>query len=435
MRRFTPSLLAPAPSLTLAVTLAILGACTAPPPVPTTDAPANSIHVVAAPPPERVAAGEARRGVGWYPDVEVDDDDRVHIAYTDADLGDVLYAVSPPGAALPGVAEPVDTKGAAGGFVRLALAPGGVPVISYYHQDEHTLRVAHRSKDVAAMKKAGADVDTAPEPASAVKALAAGWVGEDIAFGDDAGAGSALAVDKHGRPHLLYGVRGDRVRYARRPDSVPAFGAAGVGNWEKVDVDSRSGQSPTLINSIAVLDDGTVVVSYCDWQVVMAHLKVAIRPSSSPLFIMAPALAQAKPGIDGPSSAVLVHDDKIEVAAVRVDDGAILVGAFDKKNPGPLADRVRVGAARGPTVFKRGTDGTLWALGRDPVERGDRVPGLYLLEIPPPPASGTGKEARRTLLEKGTQDDIWIDLALRRDGKPVAVWFSEDAKGLKLYTP
>src|SRR3990170_2630030 len=114
----------------LVLAVAALG-CRREQPVPTQEPAAGTVTVVAAPPPERVAAGEAKRGVGWYPNVAVDDADRVHLAYT----------------------------GAAGGFVRLALAPGGVPVVSLYHQGEHTLKVAHRPRDAAAMKVAGAVVD------------------------------------------------------------------------------------------------------------------------------------------------------------------------------------------------------------------------------------------------------------------------------------
>ncbi|HEY4221326.1 MAG TPA: hypothetical protein VGO62_08280, partial [Myxococcota bacterium] len=267
--------------------------------------------------------------------------------------------------------------------------------------------------------------------------MAPGWVGEDIAFGDEAGAGSALVVDAHGRPHLLYGVRGNRVRYARRPQSAPAWGGAGAGVWEKLDVDDNSGQSPLLITSLALLDDGTAVASYCDWQVVMAHLKLGVRPperAGAPptLWQSTAAHEDNKPGIDGPSSAILVRKDgKVDVAAVRVDDGALLLGSFDPKHPAALADRTRVATARGPTVVRRGDDGTIWALTRDPHERGDRVTGLFLIEVP----HGDPAQARRVLLEKGTQDDPWIDVALRKDGRPVAVWFSEEAKGLKLYAP
>jgi hypothetical protein len=39
------------------------------------------------------------------------------------------------------------------------------------------------------------------------------------------------------------------------------------------------------------------------------------------------------------------------------------------------------------------------------------------------------------VLDKSTQDDAWIDLALRAGGRPVAVWFSEDGKALKMYAP
>jgi hypothetical protein len=410
----------------------VAGGCKREVQLPTTEVEAQAIRLIAAPPPERIAAGEARRGVGWYPDVEIDAHDRIHVAWTDADVGDVMYAVSSPEGTDLGEPEPVEVKGAAGAFVRLALAPGGAPVISFFHQGDHTLRIAHRPADVASMKAAGADVDGAPAPAAAARPLSAGWVGEEIAFGDEAGAGSALVVDKQGRPHLFYGVKGDRVRYARRPAGVPAFGGAGLGHWEKVDVDSRSGQSPTLLNSLVLLDDGTAVASYCDFQVVMGHLRLAVRPTGSPLFTVASAREQPRPGFDGTSSALMPRaDGKLDVAAVRIDDGSLLVGTFDPRAPGPLVDRVRVGPARGPTAIRRAADGTLWALGRDPIEREGRVPGLYLLEIP----QGEIAQARRLLLEKTTADDPWIDLALRADGRPVAVWFSEEAKGLKLYAP
>lgn len=423
---------AAAAGIAAVVAALILSSCTREQQVPTTEAPGSAISLIAGPPPERIAAGEARRGVGWYPDVEVDADGRVHVAWTDADVGDVMYAVSAPGESTPRAPEPAETAGAAGAFLRLALAPGGVPVLSWFHQGDHTLRVAHRPADTAAMKAAGADVDVTAPPAAAARALSPGWVAEDIAFGDDAGAGSALVVDGKGRPHLVYGVRGDRVRYARRPPNVPAFGAAGVGHWEKIDVDSRSGQSPNLINSLVVQDDGTVVTSYCDFQVAMAHLRVAVRPPGVPMFTVTSAQEVPKPGFDGTANALLPRPDgKLDVAAVRLDDGALLLGAFDPKAPGPLGERTRLGPARGPTVVRRANNGTIWALGRDPFEKGDRVAGLYLLEVP----AGDPTQARRVLLEKSNADDPWIDLALRDDGRPVAVWFSEEAKGLKLYAP
>lgn len=417
--------------LVIAAGLATLG-CARDAPIPVREPAPGSVLLVAAPPPQRVQAGEAKRGVGWYPDVEVDAARRVHIAFTDADVGDVLYAVSPADAATPGEPELVEATGAAGAFVRLALAPGDVPIISSFNQSDHTLRVAHRPSDEAAMRAAGALIDDIAAGAAAARALAPGWVGEDIAFGDEAGAGSALAVDGEGRIHLAYGVAGTRMRYARRPATAQAFGASGTGHWEKVDIDAKSGQSPYVKNDIALLADGSVVVSYCDWQVAMAHLKLGVRSPASPLFTVQLARAQPKPGIDGTSSALLPRKDGLlDVAAVRLDDAMVLIGAFDAKAPAPLADRAPLVPARGPTAMARGSDDTLWLLTRDSLERTGRVPGLYLIEIP----GGDVTKARRVLLEKGTADDPFIDLALYPDGRPVAVWFSEDAKGLKLYTP
>lgn len=407
--------------------------CTREVAIPSREPEPGSVVVVAGPSPERVQAGEAKRGVGWYPDVEIDADRRVHLVWTDADIGDVMYAVSPSGATTLGEPQLVEGKGAAGAFVRLALAPGGAPIISAFNQTDHTLRVLHRPADEPTMKAAGAAIDDVAAPAAAAVPTAPGWVGEDIAFGDDAGAGSALAVDKEGRVHLAYGVGGTRMRYARRPATGSAFGEKGTGHWEKLDIDAQSGQSPTIRNDIAILEDGTVVVSYCDWQVAMAHLKLAVRPPGAVTFTVQPAREKPKPGIDGPSNALLARSDgKLDVAAVRLDDASLLLGAFDPKAPAPLSERKAAAPARGASVIKRGPDNTLWLLTRDSFQKSGRVPGLYLVELPPAVSTG---EPRRVLLEQGTADDPWIDLAIRADGKPVAVWFSEDAKGLKMYAP
>jgi hypothetical protein len=406
-------------------------ACTPEPDLPSIDPIPGAYILVAQPPSERVQAGEAKRGVGWTPNVAIDEDDRVHLAFTDADIGDVVYAVSAPGASTPETAEIVDDRGAAGGYVRLALAPGGAPVISYVRQDERSLRVAHRPADVPRMKAAGAVVDDAPLDASQALPLSKGWVAEEVGFGDEVGTASALHVDTHGRPHLLYYVKGDRVRYARRPETASAFGAKGVGFWEKLDVDARAGQSPQLLTDLEVLDDGTVVASYCDWQVVHGHLRIALRRPGEPLFRVVPAIERPKAGIDGIASALLRSGDKLEVLSVRLDDGAALAGNLDLAAPGPLTERARVAPARGPTRFARSDNGTLWLLSRDSNEKSGRVPGLYLIEV----VAGDPAQARRTLLERGTQDDPWIDLALRQDGRPVAVWFSEENKGLRMYAP
>ncbi len=414
-------------TLTLCGLAAAASGCRREAPIPTHEAAAGTIAVVAAPPADRVAAGEAKRGVGWYPNVAVDEQDRVHLAYTDADVGDVLYAVSPAGAVHPGAPEAVETTGAAGGFVRLALAPGGAPVVSAYHQGDHTLKVAHRPKDVAAMKLAGAVVDDEPAPVPAFRPGAPGWALEEIAFGDEAGAEGALAVDGQGRVHVLYTTGGDRLRYARRPVDLPAFGAGGVGHWEKIDVDTV-GPSPRVRADLRVLDDGTVVASYCDWQVVMSHWRLAVRAPGAVPFVVTPARAEPRAGFDGVASALWRGvGGALDVAAVRLDDQSLTIARFDPSAPAPLDERVRVARARGPSVMRRAPDGTVWLLTRDPHD--DAAPGLFLVELP----QGDVSRARRTLLEKGTQDDAWIDLALRAGGRPVAVWFSEDGKALKLY--
>ena len=412
----------------LLVAAAALG-CHREVPVPTHEPAAGALSVVAAPPAERIAAGEAKRGVGWYPNVAVDETDRVHLAWTDADVGDVLYAVSPAGAVQPGAPEPVEVAGAAGGFVKLALAPGGLPVISLYHQGDHTLKVAHRPRDGAAMKAAGAVIDDEPAPAAAYRPGAPGWALEEIAFGDEAGAESALTVDAQGRAHLIYTTGGDRLRYARRPADVPAFGAGGVGHWEKIDVDTI-GPSPQVRADLRVQDDATVVASYCDWQVVMSHWRLAIRKPGEISFTVTPARAEPKAGFDGLASALWRGQaGKLDAVAVRLDDQSLTSAPLDPASPAPFEERTRIARARGPSVMRRAPDGTVWLLTRDPHDA--ELPGLFLVEVP----HGDPQKARRIVLDRGTQDDAWIDLALRAGGRPIAVWFSEDGKALKMYAP
>ena len=140
-----------------------LAACPSTTPPPTTEPPPQSVAVVAA--PDAKSDPQTRRGTGWYPNVEVDDDNRLHVAWVDADVGDVVYAVSNKGgSAIEAKPQPIDVDGAVGSFLRLALAPGGVPVFSYARQDESVLRVAWRANDRVAARDGGADVDMAQLP-------------------------------------------------------------------------------------------------------------------------------------------------------------------------------------------------------------------------------------------------------------------------------
>ncbi len=406
-------------------------ACSRELPLPQVDAVTDAFATIAAPPSERVAAGDAKRGVGWYPNVRVDAQDRVHFAWTDADVGDVYYAVSAPNASTPQHVELVDAQGAAGGYVRLALAPGGTPIISYVHQDERTLRVAHRPADVATMGAAGAQVDLAPLDATQAQARAKGWVTEEVAFGDEIGTAATLHVDAAGRPHVLYYARGDRLRYAGRPADRPAFGAGGVGHWERQDVDDNAGQSPILRTALSTLPDGTVVAAYANWQVVHSHLRLAARPPGAKTFTVSAAVQPARAGIEGAWVGLFVDGDAMTVLSTRMDDGAVWLGQTSAHAPAPIEDRTKLAPAHGATAFARGAGGTWWMLTRDPQPLGDGAAGLYLVEV----RSGDPKQARRTLLERGTQDDPWLDVAVRANGAPVAVWFSEDSKSLRSYAP
>lgn len=386
---------------------AAVAGCEEEPLVPVIDVPASAIVVVAQSGEDQGPGDKPPSpplGTGWYANVEVDAQDRIHVAWTNGDRGDVKYAATAPGASTPQSSEIVDGEGAAGAYLRLALAPDGTPVLAYHHQDRHELRLAHRGPG--------------------------GWRVEDVAFGDQVGMGGSLVVDRAGRPHLLYYVKGDRLRYARRPEGLPGFGGAGAGIFEKIDVDTAVGAAANVATDLIVDDDDTVVASYCDRGVVDAHLKLAVRPRGrGPFRVLAATRGRV---VEGATSTLLPgREGRFDVASVSTTDEALYVFSFDAARPAAPTERALLVRRVGPSVVRRAVDGTLWVLARARAapDRGEEA-GLVLYELP----AGDAARMRRRVLERGDAPDAWFDLALRKDGRPVAAWASLD-KSLKLYAP
>jgi hypothetical protein len=363
-------------------------------------------------------------GSGWYPNVEVDARGRVHLAYVDADAGDVVYRVSDP--ATDELSEPVtvEHRGAVGHYLRMALAPGGAPVLLYGHQDDKSLHLAHRPADRDAMKAAGADVDTAampPLPERIRENLPAqadnGFVIEEVVFADDAGRGASLAVDANGRTTIVY-YTVEMLRLARRPSDVAGFGPSALGHWLKFDVD-RARASPRTQTDIRLLSDGSTIVSYCDDAITDGRLRVAT---------IAPDATEARPMTMQETGKSIDHDGAM--TAVLQAGSAVEVGSW---HPGTrTVDVVRSGErgslvtdVAGPAVVRRSPNGSTFVLFR--TDGADA--GIYLAEIPP----GATKPHDRVRLARGQQGDGWLDLALRPDGRPVAFWFAAERKAAWLY--
>lgn len=436
------------PSIICLITVGTLaGACKRDLVMPTTPAKKERIRVVADVPPDREPAkGQTRvLGTGWYANVEIDAEDRLHLAWTDADVGDVLYTTIEPGETQPRAPEPVETEGAVGSYLRLALAPGDVPVLSYYDQDERTLRLAHRPADLPAMEEAGANlkgggaVRTEPTvlvpgekpPPPPDHGMGEGWHGEDVAFGDNAGIAGSLAVDGKGRPHMIYYAKNERLRYATRGAGLPAFGEGAHGAFDKLDVDDRAGGSYTMSTDLAALDDGTVVASYCHWNYVDAQLKLAVKKAGEPAFELVEASPMRRM-VDGWHSSIVrdAKDGTLSVYSVATGEGQMLVGTFDPDKPAPLGERQVVMDRPGAAVVRRARDGTVWILTRGlGLPSLGEEPGVWLVEVP----KGDPKEARRWMLEKGVGRDPWIDLELKKDDTPVAVWSSRETLSMRLY--
>lgn len=416
--------------------------------LPTEEIPDRELVVVARPPNDRQPSpGQTKvLGTGWYANIETDSRGVMHLAWTDADLGDVMYTQWEPDQPAPAPPQPVELDGAAGGYLRLALGPGDAPILSYYHQDRRVLRLAHRPADLAKMKAAGAALQAPLEakpvftplvpgekaPRQPSEGMGPGWHGEDVAFGDQVGMAGALFVDAQGRPHLTYYTKNERFRYARRPWDKDAFGPLVNGVFEKFDVDERAGGSYTMSTDLAVTKDGTVVVSYCHWNYIDSVLRIGwLAPGKSSFDVLdATKLDRI---VDGwHSMLVPVDDHQFDVFSVATGALKLFAGRLDLKAPQPFTERQAWLERPGPTVVKRAADGTLWVLTRGQGFRSlGEEPGVWLVEIP----AGDLARAKRKLLERGSQRDPWLDLALRPDGRPVAVWTSKETDSMRMFAP
>ncbi|MCP4499642.1 MAG: hypothetical protein GY822_06705 [Deltaproteobacteria bacterium] len=385
-------------------------------------------------------------GTGWYANVEVDSLNRIHVAWTDADVGDVLYAVSAPGSNALKTPQVVEHEGAVGSYLKLALAPGDVPILSYYQQDRRVLRLSHRPKDYAALKAAGVLVDEnqsqlpthplfpgedPPRPPEA--GMGPLWHGEDVAFGEGLGIAGAFVVDKKGYPHLTSYTRGERMRYYVRPNDGPAFGRSVMERFEKIDVDPRASGTYRMVTDLLVQDDGTVVASYCHFNYVDAQLRMAVRKKGEGLF----DVVEAEPllrRVDGWYSQLLpsIDGENVEVYSVTTGNKLLLHSTFNPRQAAPFEKREEIFGRPGAIAVARAKEGTLWILTRGQGFKSlGETPGLWLIEL----AQGDVGKAKKWVLEEGLVDDPWIDLALRPDGRPVAVWTAKDKMSIQMYAP
>ena len=414
--------------------------------LPTNVVPESSIHVLASVPENRAPSKGSSRilGVGWYPQIEVDAQDRVHLAYVDADPGDVRYAISQPGTLNFGPSETVEEKGAVGSFLKLALVKNEVPVLSYYQQDEMNLRLAHRPGDLKRLKELGLNVDLSVWKEKAPSMVFPGmepekgpaygmgnkWHGENVAYGDQVGQASDLVVDQTGRPHLMYFRKGKVAEYATRPHGQPVFGVPSLGRFERTTMDAKAYASHSMTSDLWVDDAQNVWASYGSWEMTETRLRVANKKKSAAQF----SNFDVSPGhrsVEGWHSALMPKaGNKLEVFSLATDVDELLWGELDRTNPKPMKDRKVLVNRPGPFAVARAKDGTLWVLtrGEGMSSIGDEA-GLWLVKIPP---SG---EKRRWILEKGAATDYWLDLELFTDGTPIAIWFSHGIKGLKIYSP
>ncbi len=418
--------------------------CERAPPPPTSEPAPSSITVIDAPETPGAAGADiaSLKGRGWYPNIEADAQGRLHLAWVDADVGDVRYAVSVAGGSgLDGPIVTVDRDGAAGAYLRLALGPGGAPLLSYARQDTQIFRFAWRPADRQRMRDAGADVDVArfPELPTTSKmggpiSLSAGFVGEELGFGDGVGRGHGITADGAGRIAIAYASSDDRLRFARRPADVAAFSAESIGVLEKRDLDGFARGSVRMQSDVRVLTDGTVVVAYAHDVVTDARLRVAILKPDAPRAVVIEDNRGATVTIDGLVSRI--------VTDTAAGPGFVDVLAHDQRAGALLRRQVDLSALAFTDVRERiiDIDGVVipatkengyFALARIPGENG----GVFLYVVDDG-VNGAARSTRRIRLGGAHQQhDSWLDLAVRPDGRPAAVWYDVSEKSLKLYAP
>jgi hypothetical protein len=405
---------------TIAAVTTLVG-CPTPPSVPTAEAAPGAMMAISMP------SASAVRGVGWYPNVEVDSNDRIHVAFVDADAGDVHYRVTEPSGIELGPDVVVESKGAVGHYLRMAVAPGGAPVLSYGHQDDKSLHLAHRPADVAAMSAAGAVVDPSPLPTLPSRIVENrpaqadnGFVIEELVFADDAGRGSSLAIGTDGRPHVLY-YTNEMIRLARRPADVPAFGPAALGHWEKFDVD-RARASPRTQTDLK-LAGGVAWMSYCDDAITDGRLRVARLDAGTTSVTVLPVVDAGKSIDHQGSISTVLATEPLAVASWQAADARVDVLVDGPKG---LSGVPLLRGAVGPAVARRSSTSDFVLYRTD----GDDA-GLYLMQSP----RNDPTLAKRTRLGRVRQGDGWLDLAIRSDGRPVAVWFDGTTKSAWMYAP
>ena len=382
-------------------------------------------------------------GNGWYANVEVDSQDRVHLAWTDADIGNVMYAVSPPGKLAPLSITTVESEGAVGSHLLLALAPGDVPMLLYYHQDRKMLRLAYRQTDLEILKSRGVAVSDKKvfKPGESVEVpgvksrngvagMSPGWLGEDVAHGQEAGRAGAFFIDERGRPHVAYYGAKERFRYMRRPAELAAFGEAAIGIWEKFTVDEKAGGSHTMSTSMHVDGKGNVLLSYANWNFLDSQVKLARLQEGQDTFSNE-AIERMQSRVDGWHSDLIKNNDgSFSLYSVATGDEKVYRVPV-RNGKAIIAERSVMMDRPGHATIKRsGKDLFILTRGTGLDSIGE-IPGVWLVTVP----NENAKNASRIILEKSPAADAWFDLAVRANGKPVAVWSSRVTKSVKLYAP
>jgi hypothetical protein len=192
-----------------------------------------------------------------------------------------------------------------------------------------------------------------------------------------------------------------------------------------------------VVGDVVVLDDGTVVVAYAHDVVTDARLRVAV---------LAPAAARATVIEDNRGDTVTIDglqarlfpsvvDGRVVVDVVAHDKTAkaVIRRRVDVASAAILPDRERLCDVEGITVAARHADGW-FVLARVGGDGGGVF--LYVVESVAVDDGEHRLEVRRIRLGGGARQlDSWLDLAVRKDGRPAAVWFDEEEKSLKLYAP
>lgn len=272
--------------------------------------------------------------VGWWPALRPGKGNTLHLAYCDAGRGLVRYGQRDASGVLE--LETVDSRGAVGKYLTLAVDDDDVPHLLYHNQTTRFL--------IYATREAGK------------------WQHEQVAWGPEIGMGSRLLAVR-GKLYAIFYDQDDggHLRLAiRAPRSDRPIGSADA--WQVTAVD-RAGGHPDLATDLVVAGDW-LMASYAAWNFVDSELRLGALPLAGGDWQRRTLVAPRSDQVGWQSSLASDDKDQLLIAFSTRQQGRVYFAPVPaeemlQKAPRLVRDlrRIRLAAARNGDLLLAGALG------------------------------------------------------------------------------